>query len=435
MNANPTMTNKMANLDLEGKKLELPIIEGTENEKAIDISDLRKETGMITIDSGFVNTGSCKSAITFIDGEKGILRYRGYNIEDLAEKSTFVEVSYLLIHGKLPNKQELEEFSKGLTRHSLLHEDMSNFFSGFPSGAHPMAILSAMTTCLSTFYPESWDNSSDDQIDLDITRILSKLRTIAAFSYKKSIGQPLIYPENSLSYCANFLNMMFAVPSEAYEIDPEIVKIVNQLLILHADHEQNCSTSTVRTVQSSGASIYAAISAGIAALWGPLHGGANQAVLEMLEGIHQSGRGYKEFLQDVKDKKEGIRLMGFGHRVYKNFDPRAKILKNSCEKVLNKLGINDPLLDIARGLEEEALKDPYFVDRKLYPNVDFYSGIIYKALGIPVDMFTVMFSLGRVPGWLAHWKEQKDSGVKKIFRPRQVYTGNNELKYINIESR
>jgi citrate synthase len=435
MNANPTMTNKMANLDLDGKKLELPIIEGTENEKAIDISDLRKETGMITIDSGFVNTGSCKSAITFIDGEKGILRYRGYNIEDLAEKSTFVEVSYLLIHGKLPNKQELEEFSKGLTRHSLLHEDMSNFFSGFPSGAHPMAILSAMTTCLSTFYPESWDNSSDDQIDLDITRILSKLRTIAAFSYKKSIGQPLIYPENSLSYCANFLNMMFAVPSEAYEIDPEIVKIVNQLLILHADHEQNCSTSTVRTVQSSGASIYAAISAGIAALWGPLHGGANQAVLEMLEGIHQSGRGYKEFLQDVKDKKEGIRLMGFGHRVYKNFDPRAKILKNSCEKVLNKLGINDPLLDIARGLEEEALKDPYFVDRKLYPNVDFYSGIIYKALGIPVDMFTVMFSLGRVPGWLAHWKEQKDSGVKKIFRPRQVYTGNNVLKYINIESR
>ena len=433
MNANSTATNS-ASLEIDGKKIDLPIVEGTEKERAIDIAKLRNETGLITIDPGFVNTGSCQSAITFIDGEKGILRYRGYNIEDLAENSSFVEVSYLLINGKLPNQQELNEFSTGLTRHSLLHEDMSHFFAGFPSNAHPMAILSAMTTCLSTFY-QSLDDNSDEQINLDIIRILSKLRTIAAFSYKKSIGQPLIYPENSLSYCGNILNMMFAVPSEAYEIDPEIVKIVNQLLILHADHEQNCSTSTVRTVQSSGASIYAAISAGIAALWGPLHGGANQAVLEMLEGIHKSGRGYKQFLEDVKNKKEGIRLMGFGHRVYKNFDPRATILKKSCETVLSKLGVNDPLLEIARGLEEEALKDPYFVDRKLYPNVDFYSGIIYKALVIPVDMFTVMFSLGRVPGWLAHWKEQRDSGVKKIFRPRQVYTGENELKYTSIENR
>jgi citrate synthase len=435
MNVNSTVTNQVASLEVDGKKIHLPIIEGTEKERAMDISELRKETGVITLDSGFVNTGSCQSAITFIDGEKGILRYRGYNIEELAEKSTFVEVSYLLIYGKLPNKKELEAFSTGLTRHSLLHEDLSHFFAGFPSKAHPMAILSAMTTCLSTFYPESIESNCDDQVNLDIIRILSKLRTIAAFSYKKSIGQPLIYPENSLSYCANFLNMMFAVPSEPYEIDPEIVKIVNQLLILHADHEQNCSTSTVRTVQSSGASVYAAISAGIAALWGPLHGGANQAVLEMLEEIHQSGRGYKQFLEDVKNKKEGIRLMGFGHRVYKNFDPRAQILKKSCETVLSKLGVSDPLLDIAKGLEEEALKDTYFVDRKLYPNVDFYSGIIYKALGIPVDMFTVMFSLGRVPGWLAHWKEQRDSGVKKIFRPRQVYTGPNELQYQSIESR
>jgi citrate synthase len=435
MNVNSTVTNQVASLEVDGKKIQLPIIEGTEKERAMDISELRKETGVITLDSGFVNTGSCQSAITFIDGEKGILRYRGYNIEELAEKSTFVEVSYLLIYGKLPNKKELEGFSTGLTRHSLLHEDLSHFFAGFPSKAHPMAILSAMTTCLSTFYPESIESNCDDQVNLDIIRILSKLRTIAAFSYKKSIGQPLIYPENSLSYCANFLNMMFAVPSEPYEIDPEIVKIVNQLLILHADHEQNCSTSTVRTVQSSGASVYAAISAGIAALWGPLHGGANQAVLEMLEEIHQSGRGYKQFLDDVKNKKEGIRLMGFGHRVYKNFDPRAQILKKSCETVLSKLGVSDPLLEIAKGLEEEALKDPYFVDRKLYPNVDFYSGIIYKALGIPVDMFTVMFSLGRVPGWLAHWKEQRDSGVKKIFRPRQVYTGPNELQYEAIESR
>ncbi len=426
---------QVASLTVDGKTIELPIVEGSEGERALDISKLRGDTGLITLDHGFVNTGSCQSNVCFIDGEQGILRYRGYNIEDLAEKSTFVETAYLLIYGKLPTKTELQAFSTGLTRHSLLHEDMTHFFSGFPSKAHPMSILSSMTSSLSSYYPESQDISCDEQVNIDIIRILSKLRTIAAFSYKKSIGQPLIYPDNSLTYCANFLNMMFAVPSEPYEIDPDLVKVVNQLLILHADHEQNCSTSTVRTVQSSGASMYAAISAGISALWGPLHGGANQAVLEMLENIKASGDDYKTYLTKVKDKKSSIRLMGFGHRVYKNFDPRAKILRKACDTVLSKLGVNDPLLDIARGLEEEALKDDYFVSRKLYPNVDFYSGIIYKAIGIPVDMFTVMFALGRIPGWLAHWKEQRDSGINKIFRPRQIYTGANEQQYAPIEQR
>ncbi len=434
MNSQALATNT-ATLNINGKQIELPIIEGTEAEKAIDISKLRGETGFITLDQGFMNTGSCKSAIAFIDGEQGILRYRGYDIADLAEKSTFVEVAYLLIYGNLPTTEELKKFSTGLTRHSLLHEDMTNFFSGYPSNSHPMAILSSMTCSLSTYYPESQDITDDEQLHLDITRILSKLRTIAAFSYKKSIGQPLVYPDNSLSYCANFLNMMFAVPSEPYHIDPDVVKVINQLLILHADHEQNCSTSTVRTVQSSGASIYAAISAGIAALWGPLHGGANQAVLEMLEQIQASGEDYKTYLSKVKDKKSNIKLMGFGHRVYKNFDPRAKILRGACETVLNKMGIKDPLLDIARGLEEEALKDPYFVERKLYPNVDFYSGIIYRALGIPMNMFTVMFALGRIPGWLAHWKEQRDSDANKIFRPRQIYTGEGLRSYAPIDKR
>lgn len=435
MNSASSLTNKSATFSVEGKNLNLPIIEGSESERAVDISQLRSETGLITLDHGFMNTGSCQSSICFIDGEQGILRYRGYDIADLAEKSTFVEVAYLLIYGKLPNKTELAAFSDGLTRHSLVHEDLIHFFSGFPSNAHPMAILSSMTCSLSTYYPESQEDSSDEQVNMDMIRILSKLRTIASFSYKKSIGQPLIYPENSLTYCANFLNMMFAVPSEPYEIDPDIVKVINQLLILHADHEQNCSTSTVRTVQSSGASIYAAISAGIAALWGPLHGGANQAVLEMLENIRQSGDDHKTYLNKVKDKKSNIRLMGFGHRVYKNFDPRAKILRSACDVVLKKMGIKDPLLDIAKGLEEEALSDEYFISRKLYPNVDFYSGIIYKALGIPVNMFTVMFALGRNPGWLAHWKEQRDSGIKKIFRPRQIYTGENLRAYTPIEQR
>ncbi len=425
-----------AKLSVDGKTIELPIISGTEGEKAIDISSLRGETGYITMDPGYVNTGSCESDICFIDGEKGILRYRGIDIEELAEKSTFVETSYLLINGKLPTEAELKEFSQGLTRHSLLHEDMTHFFAGYPSTAHPMAILSSMTCSLSAYYPDPVNAKSEEQIKLDMTRILSKLRTIAAFSYKKSIGQPLIYPNNSLSYCANFLNMMFAVPAEEYHIDADIVKIMNQLLILHADHEQNCSTSTVRTVQSSGASIYACISAGISALWGPKHGGANQAVLEMLQAIHDSGMSYKDYLAKVKDKQSGIKLMGFGHRVYKNFDPRAKVLKGACDKVLSKMGVSDPLLEIARGLEEEALRDPYFVERKLYPNVDFYSGIIYRALGFPVDMFTVLFALGRLPGWLAHWNEARVTGTgNKITRPRQIYQGNTKTGYVDIANR
>ena len=415
--------------------MELPVVEGTEQEKAVDISNLRADTGLITLDNGYMNTGSCQSDITFIDGEKGILRYRGIDIEALAERSTFVEVCYLLIYGELPTKEQMDDFSEGLTRHSLLHEDMIHFFAGYPSTAHPMAILSSMTCSLAAYYNDASSSPTEAQINLDVIRILSKLRTIASFSYKKSIGQPLIYPNNKLTYCANIMNMMFAVPSEEYYIDDEIVKVMNQLLILHADHEQNCSTSTVRMVQSSGASIYACMSAGISALWGPLHGGANQAVLEMLQQIHDSGENYKSFLTKVKDKKSSIKLMGFGHRVYKNFDPRAKILRKACDRVLDKLGISDPLLEIAKGLEEEALKDPYFVERKLYPNVDFYSGIIYSALGIPVNMFTVMFALGRLPGWLAHWKEQNEFDKKKICRPRQVYTGYNERLYVPLRDR
>ena len=428
-------STEKARLEYNGTVVELPVVEGTEQEKAVDISNLRADTGLITLDNGYMNTGSCQSDITFIDGEKGILRYRGIDIEALAERSTFVEVCYLLIYGELPTKEQMDDFSEGLTRHSLLHEDMIHFFAGYPSTAHPMAILSSMTCSLAAYYNDASSSPTEAQINLDVIRILSKLRTIASFSYKKSIGQPLIYPNNKLTYCANIMNMMFAVPSEEYYIDDEIVKVMNQLLILHADHEQNCSTSTVRMVQSSGASIYACMSAGISALWGPLHGGANQAVLEMLQQIHDSGENYKSFLTKVKDKKSSIKLMGFGHRVYKNFDPRAKILRKACDRVLDKLGISDPLLEIAKGLEEEALKDPYFVERKLYPNVDFYSGIIYSALGIPVNMFTVMFALGRLPGWLAHWKEQNEFDKKKICRPRQVYTGYNERLYVPLRDR
>lgn len=434
-NGSEVKSGDTATLKVKDQTVELPIIVGNEKEVAVDIRKLRAGTGLITIDNGYMNTGSCQSDICFIDGEKGILRYRGIPIEELAEKSTFVETSYLLVNGKLPNKKELHGFSEGLKRHSLLHEDMKNFFSGYPGSAHPMAILSSMTCSLSAYYPDSIDDHNDEQLDLDCIRLLSKLRTIAAFSYKKSIGQPLIYPRNDLTYCANFINMMFAVPSEEYYIDDEIVRVVNQLLILHADHEQNCSTSTVRMVESSGASVYAAISAGISALWGPLHGGANQAVIEMLQSIHDSGMTYKDFLDKVRNKEEGIRLMGFGHRVYKNFDPRAKILKSSCDLVLNKLGIKDPLLDIAKGLEEEALRDPYFVERNLYPNVDFYSGILYRALGIPVNMFTVMFALGRLPGWLAHFKEAKANPGAKICRPRQIYTGHGKTAYVPLHER
>ncbi|MEO8705877.1 MAG: citrate synthase [Kofleriaceae bacterium] len=425
---------KTAKLTLpDGKETTMPVIVGTEDEHAIDIRSLRTETGYITLDSGYMNTGSTTSAITYLDGEQGILRYRGYSIEDLAEKSNFTETSYLLINGKLPTAVERERFSTQLTRHSLIHEDMHHFFAGFPASAHPMAVLSAMVTSLSAYYPDSLDRNAPTE--LHITRLLSKVRTIAAFSYKKSIGQPLMYPKNSLRYCANFLHMMFAVPSEDYAVSPVLEKALNQLLILHADHEQNCSTSTVRMVGSSGANVYAAIASGILALWGPLHGGANQAVIEMLEEIKAMGGDYKRFVDDVKNKRDNRRLMGFGHRVYKNYDPRAKILKKMCDEVLAHLGIKDPLLEVAQGLEEIALKDDYFISKKLYPNVDFYSGIIYRAMGIPTNMFTVMFALGRLPGWIAHWKEMVEDKDTKIGRPRQIYNGEKLRKYVPIEQR
>ncbi len=417
----------------DGKETNLKVIVGSENEHAVDITSLRADTGFITLDTGYMNTGSTKSAITYLDGEKGILRYRGYPIEDLAEHSDFVETSYLLINGKLPTKDERQKFSNQLTRHSLIHEDMHNFFSGYPPSSHPMAVLSAMVTSLSAYYPDSQDRSLPSE--LHITRLLSKVRTIAAFSYKKSIGQPLMYPKNSLRYGANFLHMMFAVPSEDYEVSPILEKALNQLLILHADHEQNCSTSTVRMVGSSGANLYASIAADILALWGPLHGGANQAVIEMLEDIKAQGGNFKGFLDDVKNKRDNKRLMGFGHRVYKNYDPRAKILKKMCDEVLEHLHINDPMLDLAKGMEEIALKDEYFISKKLYPNVDFYSGILYRAMGIPTNMFTVMFALGRLPGWIAHWKEMVEDKDTKIGRPRQIYTGERERKYTPIEAR
>jgi citrate synthase len=416
-----------------GKESTLPVIVGTENEHAIDIRSLRTDTGYITLDSGYMNTGSTTSAITYLDGEQGILRYRGYPIEELAEKSNFVETAYLLINGNLPTTAERATFGNMLTRHSLIHEDMHNFFAGYPPSSHPMAVLSAMVTSLSAYYPDCLDRNSP--MDLHITRLLSKVRTIASFSYKKSIGQPLMYPKNSLRYCANFLHMMFAVPSEDYAVSPVLEKALNQLLILHADHEQNCSTSTVRMVGSSGANLYAAIAAGILALWGPLHGGANQAVIEMLEEIRQSGGDYKKFIDDVKNKRDNRRLMGFGHRVYKNYDPRAKILKKMCDEVLAHLGVKDPLLDYAKGMEEIALKDEYFISKKLYPNVDFYSGIIYRAMGIPTNMFTVMFALGRLPGWIAHWKEMVDDKDTKIGRPRQIYTGPKARQYVPIDQR
>ena len=425
-------------LNLEGKTYDLPIITGTENEKAIDIKKLRAESGYITLDNGYGNTGSCESKITFIDGDKGILRYRGIPIEELAEKSDFEEVAYLLLNGHLPQKDELKTFRTGLTRHSLIHEDMKHFFHGYPSSAHPMAILSSMVCSLSSYYPDAMDVDAmtPEQTHENYVRLLSKLRTIAAFSYKKSIGQPFIYPNNDLSYCANFLNMMFAVPAEPYHIEEEVVKALNLLLIVHADHEQNCSTSTVRLVGSSKANMFASVASGICALWGPSHGGANQAVVEMLEAIHKSGKTIADVVAAAKDKTNQFRLMGFGHRVYKNFDPRATILKNSCDKVLSKLGIKDPLLDIAKQLEEHALKDSYFIERNLYPNVDFYSGILYRAIGVPTNMFTVMFALGRLPGWLAHYKEMLEdpSGVK-IGRPRQIYTGAPLNHYVPMSDR
>ena len=428
--------SEIAKLELAGTTYELPITEGTENEKGIDISKLRGATGgYITIDPGFKNTGSTKSAITFLDGEKGILRYRGYPIEQLADKASFLEVAFLVIYGNLPTESEFSAFRNSITNHTLVHEDMKQFFEAYPAKAHPMGVLSSMVCSLSTFYPESLDQDRDEEaIDLTIHRLIAKLPTLAAWSYKNSMRHPVVYPNNSLDYCENFLSMMFAMPTSEYKLDQTVVSALNKLLILHADHEQNCSTSTVRLVGSSHANLYASISAGISALWGPLHGGANQAVIEMLEQIHNDGGDVDKWVAKAKDKNDSFRLMGFGHRVYKNFDPRATIIKVACDNVLEQMGIEDPLLDIAKKLEKVALEDEYFKARNLYPNVDFYSGIIYKAIGIPTEMFTVMFSIGRLPGWIAQWKEMRKNN-EPIGRPRQIYTGENERDYVDMKNR
>lgn len=436
LNINAIITmSEIAKIELDGKVYELPVITGTENEKAIDISKLRALSGYITLDQGFKNTGSTQSAITFLDGENGILRYRGYSIEELAEKASFIEVAYLLIYGELPTQEQLTKFQDTITKHTLVHEDMKQFFEAYPAQAHPMGILASMVCSLSTFYPESLNpNRSEAEFDLTMHRLLAKLPTLAAWSYKNSMRHPFMYPKNNLDYCSNFLHMMFAMPTDDYKVDPKVSSALNKLLILHADHEQNCSTSTVRVVGSSQANLYAAISAGISALWGPLHGGANQAVIEMLEKIHNDGGDVDKWVLKAKDKDDPFRLMGFGHRVYKNFDPRATIIKKACDDVLEALGVNDPLLDIAKKLEKVALEDDYFKARNLYPNVDFYSGIIYKAIGIPTDMFTVMFAIGRLPGWIAQWREMRLGG-EPIGRPRQVYTGATLRPYVSIENR
>jgi citrate synthase len=423
---------KNAKLVLEGKETELPVTVGSEGEVGIDISKLRPQTGAITLDPSFANTGACESAITYIDGEKGILRYRGFDIEDLALHASFPEVCYLLINGRLPTAPERAEFRTRLSRHSLVHEDMKKFFEGFPPSAHPMVILSAMIASLSAYYPES---DTPEEIELNIIRLLAKAKTHAASSYKKSIGQAFMYPQNDRSYLENFLLMMFAVQSEPYEADQTVRSALNKLLILHADHEQNCSTTTVRTVGSGGANLFASISAGVSALWGPLHGGANQAVIEMLNVIRNDGSNYKKYVDMTKSKDSDFKLMGFGHRVYKNFDPRAHILKDAADEVLAKLGVDDPLLEIAKQLEEVALADSYFIERKLYPNVDFYSGVLYRAMGIPTDMFTVMFALGRLPGWIAHWLEQHNAPGTRISRPRQIYTGASARPWVPLDER
>ena len=423
-----------AKLTYDGRELEMPIVEGTEAEKAVEIGKLRSDLGLITLDQGYVNTGATQSGITFIDGEKGILRYRGYPIEELAEKSDFLEVAYLLIRGELPTEAQIAEFRDHIIHHTMLHEDFKRFYAGFPKDAHPMAICAAATGALSTFYQDSLDVDDDRQIEISTYRLLAKFPTIAAYSYKHSIGQPFMYPVNSLSYASNFLHMMFATPCEEYDIDPVIAKALDLLLVLHADHEQNCSTSTVRMVGSSRANMFGSISAGVNALWGPLHGGANQAVIEMLQTIEGEGLTGKQFLDQVKDRKNGIRLMGFGHRVYKNFDPRARIIKKACMDVLGNLKQPSKLLDIAMELEEVALKDEYFISKRLYPNVDFYSGIIYQAINIPVNMYTVLFAMGRLPGWLAHWIELQRTS-SKIGRPRQVYTGPTERHYVPMSER
>ena len=427
--------NKIAKLNFNGSVYDLPLVEGSEGEIGVDISKLRSESGLITLDKGFKNTGSTKSSITFLNGEEGILRYRGYSIEELSLHSTYLEVAYLLIYGDLPNNSELDNFKNEITSHTLVHEDVRSILDGFPSRAHPMGVLSSLVSSLTAFYPKSLDpNRSMEEINGTIIRLIAKLPTLAAWSYKNRMRQPIMYPKNRLDYTSNFLHMMFGLPTTETEINPVVAKALDQLLILHADHEQNCSASTVRIVGSSHASLYASVSAGIAALWGPLHGGANQAVIEMLENIRNHGGDVNKFIDKAKDKNDNFRLMGFGHRVYKNFDPRAKIIKKAADSVLSQLGVNDPVLDLAMKLEEVALKDEYFVKRGLYPNVDFYSGIIYRALGIPTDMFTVMFAMGRLPGWIAQWKEMRENN-EPIGRPRQIYTGHTKRDYINILER
>jgi citrate synthase len=423
-----------AELRVDGRVISLDIVEGSEGERAIDIRKLRDDTGLITLDPGYGNTGSCESAITFIDGEKGILRYRGYDIADLAERCSFVEVAYLLIQGKLPTKVELTTFSKSITYHSMLHEDFRQFYRVLPKDAHPMAACSAVVGALATFYPDSLDPRSPREVEVSVHRLLAKLPTVAAYAFKHSIGQPFMYPDNRLSYVGNLLRLMFATPCEPYEVDPVVEKAINLLLILHADHEQNCSSSTVRLVGSSHVNLFAAVSAGINALWGPRHGGANQEVIGMLQAIAAEGLSGREFVERAKSKDDTSRLMGFGHRVYKNFDPRAKIIKKACEDVLKRLGIRSKLLEIAIELEELALKDEYFIERKLYPNVDFYSGLIYNAIGTPANMFTPIFAIGRLPGWIAQWLEMHEQR-QKIGRPRQIYTGPTERKVIDLDKR
>ena len=422
-------------IKINSKEINLPIIKGSENEHGINITQLRKETGYITLDPGFANTGACTSNITFIDGEKGILRYRGYPIENLATKVKFTDVAYLLLYGELPKESEKQEFTRKLRKHANIHEDMKRFFDGFPPNAHPMAILSSMVTALSSYHQNDQESNFVENVDINIVRLLAKVKTIAAYSYRKSHGLPFIYPNAELGYVENFLHMMFSDSKEEFHSHKIIIEALNLLLILHADHEQNCSTSTVRMVGSSQANIYATISAGISALWGPLHGGANQAVIEMLKLIHKDDSNYKKYIDMAKDKNSSFRLMGFGHRVYKNYDPRAKVIKNMAAKLLNKLNVQDPLLDIAKKLEEVALKDEYFLKRGLYPNVDFYSGIIYRAMGFPTNMFTVMFALGRLPGWLSHWREMVLNPSNRINRPRQIYTGDVKRDFIPLKNR
>ena len=428
--------NKIARLEVDTKTYELPVVEGTEGDKAVDVSNLLGQSGYTTLDSSYANTAACISSITYIDGDRGILRYRGYDIAELCEKSTFMEVSYLLIYGKLPNPAEFARFKERVHYHSLIHEDMKSFFTSYPGHAHPMAILSAMVCSLSVYHPELLEpNQSPAQRDQTITRLLSKVRVLAAFAYKRSVGEAFVYTRPELDYISNFMHMMFTTPMKQYVPDEKIRKALDVLFIIHADHEQNCSTSTVRMVGSSKANLFASLAAGVCALWGPLHGGANQAVIEMLEAIHADGDNYKKYIDKAKDKNDPFKLMGFGHRVYRNYDPRATIIKRYCDEVLNHLGIHDPILDIAKELEHAALTDPYFIERKLYPNVDFYSGIIYRAMRIPTKMFTVMFALGRLPGWIAHWKEMVEDPGMRIARPRQVYTGEVEQAYRPINER